>query len=92
MAEEAGSSGTNIPTTEEAGTSRTNIPATTRAHRSAVHTYYEPVELQHPTTKKQVQGSLCNLCKSTFIHRIATNLKGHLKSKHPEAFDQVVRK
>ena len=68
------------------------LPATLRLHHSSVHTYYEQIEVTHPTTKLKVPGSLCKLCKSSFVHRITTNLKAHLRNKHQDAYAEVVRK
>ena len=69
-----------------------NIPAKARVVRSAVHGFFESVELEHPKDKKTVNGSLCTLCRDTFLSISATNLKNHLSHKHPEAYEQVLRK
>ena len=63
-----------------------------RVRSSAVHEHFDQVQISHPKTKKIVDGSTCKYCKTVFINRVTTNLKCHLKSKHPEAFDEVNRK
>ena len=63
-----------------------------RVRSSAVHEHFDKVQISHPKTKKIVDGSTCKYCKTVFINRVTTNLKCHLKSKHPEAFDEVNRK
>ena len=64
----------------------------TRIKRSSVHDHYDQVELPHPSSSKTVNGSQCKLCKATFLNRVSTNLKNHLQAKHPEAFEEVLRK
>ena len=63
-----------------------------RVPRSAVHTYFDRVDVEHPKTKKIVDGSCCSLCKEAFLSRSSTNLKNHLMHKHPDAYDLVLRK
>ena len=63
-----------------------------RIRNSAVHLHFDQVQINHPKTRKIVDGSTCKYCKTIFINRVTTNLKSHLKSKHPEAFDEVNRK
>ena len=72
--------------------SGSSIPAKVRVVRSAVHAFFDQVELEHPKDKRKVDGSLCTLCRATFLSTSATNLKNHLSHKHPEAFEQVLRK
>lgn len=62
-----------------------------RVRRSSVHGHFKKVRIFFPTTNKSSFGSICKHCKAKFTNRISTNLKLHLKSKHPEAFDQVQR-
>ena len=69
-----------------------SLPAVLRPHRSSVHGYFDQVELKHPSTKQIVSGSLCKFCKASFLHRISSNLKSHLRNKHPETFAEVARK
>ena len=69
-----------------------SIPARLKLRRSSVHDHFDAVQVQHPLTKKTVSGSACKHCKSTFTSRVSTNLKNHLKAKHQEAHDQVLRK
>ena len=63
-----------------------------RVPRSAVHTYFDKVDVEHPKTKKIVDGSSCSLCKEAFLSRSSTNLKNHLMHKHPDAYNLVLRK
>ena len=63
-----------------------------RVPRSAVHTYFDRVDVEHPKTKKIVDGSSCSLCKEAFLSRSSTNLKNHLMHKHPDAYNLVLRK
>ena len=63
-----------------------------RVPRSAVHTYFDKVDVEHPKTKKIVDGSSCSLCKEAFLSRSSTNLKNHLMHKHPDAYNLVLHK
>ena len=63
-----------------------------RVQRSAVHEHYNKVKIFHPDTEQHSDGSICKHCKAKFSNRVSTNLKLHLKSKHPEVFDEVQRK
>ena len=70
----------------------TTVPARVRTRNSAVHDHFDQATVTNPTTKKSKDGSICRHCKVTLSNRISTNLKNHLKSQHPEAFDEVQRK
>ena len=63
-----------------------------RVQRSAVHEHYNKVKIFHPDTEQHSDGSICKHCTAKFSNRVSTNLKLHLKSKHPEVFDEVQRK
>ena len=63
-----------------------------RLFRSSVHEHFEKIQVSHPSSKKTVDGSNCKYCGTTLINRVSTNLKNHLKFKHPEVFDEVKRK
>ena len=63
-----------------------------RLPRSAVHDHFDQVQVEHPISKKTVNGSQCKECRATFTNRVSTNLKAHLQAKHPEAFEKVLRK
>ena len=54
-----------------------------RIHKSAVHEHYQRVKILHPVTEKPIDGAICNYCKSKYATLVATNLKSHLKRKHP---------
>ena len=60
--------------------------------KSAVHEHYHRVKVLHPLTKKPVDGAVCKLCKSKFTSTVSTNLKSHLKGKHPEVYEEVMYK
>ena len=64
----------------------------TQIKRSSVHDHFDQVEVPHPSTSKTVNGSLCKECNATFSNRVSTNLKNHLQAKHPEAYEEVIRK
>ena len=63
-----------------------------RLYRSSVHEHFDKVSVPHPSTKMTVAGSTCKYCAYTLINRVSTNLKNHLKFKHPEVFEEVKRK
>ena len=67
-------------------------PKTKRVKSSAVHDHFDKIKIIHPTTKKTSDGSICKHCKAKLSNRISTNLKNHLKCKHPEVFDEVQSK
>ena len=69
-----------------------SIAGKVRVRRSAVHSYFDRVDVEHPKTKKIVEGTSCTLCKEVFLSTISTNLKNHLQHKHPEAYELVLRK
>ena len=69
----------------------TSVPARVSTRNSAVHGHFDQATVTNPTTKKTKDGSICRYCKVTLSHRFSTNLKNHLKSQHPEAFDEVQR-
>ena len=77
---------------QEPGLSSSSSIGRTRLRRSAVHDHFDQVQVLHPISKKTVDGSQCKECNATFTNRVATNLKAHLQSKHPEAFKEVLRK
>ena len=59
---------------------------------SSVHEHFDKMELQHPVTKETVIGAMCKYCRKQLISRNSTSLKTHLRSTHPEAFDEVFQK
>ena len=63
-----------------------------RLRHSAVHEHYHHVEVLHPSSQKVVDGSVCKYCQARFMTRVATNLKSHLKSKHPKVYEEVMQK
>ena len=63
-----------------------------RVHKSAVHEHFDKVKMLHPTTNETLDGASCKYCKTNLVSRVATNLKAHLKAKHPEAYDEVQSK
>ena len=60
--------------------------------KSAVHEHYNRVKILHLVTKKPIDGAVCKICKSQFTSRVSTNLKSHLKRKHPETYEEVMFK
>ena len=85
-------SGTSSSAMQDPVPSPSPLLGKTRLKRSAVHDHFDQVDVHHPATKKIVNGSQCKECKQTFANRVATNLKNHLQAKHPEAYDDVLRK
>ena len=78
---------------DQVGTSGAkSIAGKVRVRRSAVHSYFDRVDVEHPKTKKIVEGTCCTLCKEVFLSIISTNLKNHSQHKHPEAYELVLRK
>ena len=69
-----------------------SIPGKVRPKSSAVHLHYESVKILHPTNETNADGVVCLHCRVTLSSKVTTNLKSHLKSKHPEVFDEVQRK
>ena len=70
-----------------------SIPVTCkRVKNSVIHEHFHKVKLYHPVSKKPVNGSICKYCKAKFTNRVSTNLKSHLMSKHPQAFEEVQSK
>ena len=63
-----------------------------RVKNSVIHEHFYKVKIYHPVSKKPVNGSICKYCKYKFTNRVSTNLKSHLMSKHPEAFEEVQSK
>ena len=68
------------------------VPAKVRPRVSCVHEHFDKVKVTHPTTGKTSDGSTCKHCKFTLSNRVSTNLKSHLKSRHPETFEDVQSK
>ena len=68
------------------------VPAKVRPRVSCVHEHFDQVRVTHPTTGKTSDGSTCKHCKFTLSNRVSTNLKNHLKSKHPETYEDVQSK
>ena len=60
-----------------------------RINASSVHQVFIPVAGEHPITKEIVLSSKCKYCDQVIIGKNPTNLKGHLQSFHPAAFDKV---
>ena len=67
----------------------TSVLAMVRTKNSAVHEHFDQATETNPTTKKTKDRSICRHCKVIFNNQKSTNLKNDLKSKHPEAFDEV---
>ena len=63
-----------------------------RVRHSAVHEHFHPIECSRPTSKKTMVGSVCNYCQARFTNKVATNLKNHLKYKHPGAYEEVIKR
>ena len=74
------------------GGSGPNLPGKVRPRSSAVHSHYEAVKITNPTNASSSDGVICLHCRVTLTSKVTTNLKSHLKSKHPEVFDEVQRK
>ena len=62
----------------------------TRVRGSSVHEHFDEVQIINPNTKKHVKGASCKYCKFKFLQKNTTNLKRHLKVKHPQAFEEVI--
>ena len=67
----------------------TSVPVRVRTRISAVHNHFDQATVTNPTTKKTKDGSICRLWEVTLS---STNIKNHLKSQHPDAFDEVESK
>ena len=60
---------------------------------SSVHKHFKPMpNLYNPKSKTFCNGSYCESCDTVFYSSVATNLKRHLKQKHPAIFSQVESK
>ena len=60
---------------------------------SSVHKHFKPMpNLYNPKSKTFCNGSFCESCDTVFYSSVATNLKRHLKQKHPAIFSQVESK
>lgn len=79
----------NDDTEEEIEDTESHGPKKSRLRYSSVHGHFDKVKISHPKTKKIIVGSCCKYCKSILSNKVSTNLKNHLQSMHPEAYDQV---
>ena len=71
---------------------KSKLKGVKRLKKSSVHEHFDRIKIRHPKTNKTSDGAICKHCRSKFSNRISTNLKTHLKVKHPEAYDQVQSK
>ena len=60
-----------------------------RINSSAVHDEFSKLDILNPKLGKMVKGRKCNTCSKEMMSHSSTNLKNHLKSKHPDIFTKV---
>lgn len=59
---------------------------------SCVHDEFLGIKVKKKGSQNETEGRKCKICSQTFINKNPTNLKNHLRSKHPETYTKVMKK